>query len=78
MDLPSDGKEAAVISSETGSYQLFSISTETTETTQLSTGEDRVVYAAFSPDSQRVALSLGNLPAGRNTLLGKVLDLVAP
>jgi len=49
MDLPSDGKETTVISSETGSYQLFSISTETTEATQLSTGEDRVIYAVFFP-----------------------------
>ena len=57
MDLSKDGKFAIFISNASGSYQLWSLDLAKLSVKQISHGEDRVTFAAISPDSKKVVFS---------------------
>jgi dipeptidyl aminopeptidase/acylaminoacyl peptidase len=54
VDLTKDGRFALLLSSLSGSYQLWSLDLKRKKITQVSHGDDRVTWAAISPNSKTV------------------------
>ncbi len=66
FDIAKDGRYALFLSSESGSYQLWSLALKTGKKAQVSHGDQRVTWASISPDSKSVVFSRDSHGAERH------------
>jgi dipeptidyl aminopeptidase/acylaminoacyl peptidase len=57
LDVTKDNRYALFVSSQSGSYQLWSLELKKGNIAQVSHGDQRVIWASISPDSKKVVFS---------------------